>query len=152
MVENIHIENFNKKILKLDNGCWQWQGMKDKDGYGKIKVNNKRTSAHRLAMIIAHGSIEENKWVLHKCDNPACVNPDHLYFGNPSQNSMDRENRKRGRPLQGENNGANKLNNLSVLKIRELLKTAKGKEIADMFGVTPGLVSYIKSRKIWGHI
>lgn len=152
VIDKKHIEKFNQKISKFDNGCWHWQGMKDKDGYGKIKINNKRTSAHRLSMIMVHGDIPENNWVLHKCDNPSCVNPEHLYFGSPSQNSLDRENRKRGRPLKGENNGFNKLNDSAVLAIRKLFGVKKQTEIAEMFGVSPGLVSYIKSRKIWNHI
>ena len=87
-------------------GCWIWRGQVDTKGYGKFPVNRKWFSAHRMAYTIAHGGIPEGKWILHHCDNPLCVRPEHLYAGTAKDNAQDCVNRgrvgKRGRPRKVE--------------------------------------------------
>ncbi len=71
--------------------CWIWRGSKLKTGYGRFHFAGKTITAHRISWMLAHGSIEEGMHVLHKCDNPPCVNPDHLYIGTHTQNMQDKK-------------------------------------------------------------
>jgi len=147
-----HMSNrFWSKVNKTKS-CWLWTAGCDLDGYGLFKYYRKTRRAAQISMIITYGSIPKNCWVLHTCDNPKCVNPDHLYFGSPSMNSLDREKRNRGRDLKGSQNGFNKLVEKQVLEIRSLYKIMTNKIIALKYKITPSLVSLIMNRKVWKHI
>lgn len=78
------------------NGCWEWEGSRDKDGYGMIWVVNEQR-AHRASYAIHVKPIPKGLWVLHKCDNPPCVNPDHLFLGDHRINTQDAVDRNRFR-------------------------------------------------------
>jgi hypothetical protein len=97
------IERFFTKFKKLGpDDCWEWEGQKDKDGYGKfsyrIKPNRYFERAHRISAGIYHGDVVEDAIVMHKCDNPSCVNPNHLKIGTHLENEQDKD-RKGRRPL-----------------------------------------------------
>ena len=72
------------------NSCWNWTGGKREDGRGQSRLNGKSVSAPRVSYYLKHGKFPENgKWVLHKCDNPSCVNPDHFFVGGVAENARD---------------------------------------------------------------
>lgn len=78
--------------------CWLWTAFKDRDGYGKTLLfhNGKRIQrAHRAIFSLVNGPIPEGMWLLHKCDNPSCVNPKHLYLGTVIENAKDKSLRMR---------------------------------------------------------
>lgn len=84
------MKRFYNNILKVESGCWEWQAAKGHKGYGKCKYFGE-TLAHRVSFIIHHGPLLGSKMcVLHKCDNPPCVNPDHLFIGTLDDNNKDR--------------------------------------------------------------
>lgn len=92
------IDRFWEKVdKKSDNECWNWIGAKNKDGYGIFNLNGKNTSAHRALWIILNSEIELGLQVCHSCDNPSCVNPNHLWLGTDQQNKDDmvKKGRKR---------------------------------------------------------
>ena len=102
-------------------GCWVWTGQTDKDGYGTLGYKGKKTRAHRIAWIFVHGSIPDGLFVLHACDNPSCVNVDHLFTGNSRSNVDDMISKGRNakgdthwthlypeRRLTGDRNGVHK--------------------------------------------
>lgn len=83
-----------------DDGCMEWEGALNYYGYGQFSFEGKTWAAHRVAYEIANGSIKQSAskwWVLHKCDNPACCNPKHLYLGDAKDNANDMIDRKRQR-------------------------------------------------------
>lgn len=93
------MNRFFEKVAKTSD-CWAWLAGKDKDGYGKIKINGKTLQAHRVSWVIHNGCIPEGLSVLHVCDNPSCVNPKHLFTGTTLDNMRDRD--AKGRNFQNK--------------------------------------------------
>jgi HNH endonuclease len=108
--------------------------------------------SHRIVWQLYNGEILNNLCVCHHCDNPACVNIDHLFLGTPSDNQRDSFNKKRGRiPNQkGEEHSGVKLTEKDVLEIRESSLT--GRALAKIYNVCPNQISLIRLRKNWTHI
>jgi len=81
-------ERFYRRILKKDDGCWEWQGTKDRYGFFRWK-GWKGKGAHRFSYLLHKGDIKEKEVVMHICDKPLCVNPDHLKIGSQKDNMLD---------------------------------------------------------------
>lgn len=122
------------KVKKdIEEKCWIWMGYKDKLGYGQFQfrypVQVKRNlRAHRSSYELTYGSITEELFVCHKCDNPSCVNPHHLFLGTNYDNVMDRV--QKDRSAKGEKNGRSKLTIIKANEIRH--KFSIGTTIEDM--------------------
>jgi len=143
---------FNKYISKTES-CWLWKGGINECGYGKFSLFRKTIGAHRAAYMFFKKDIKENLLVLHKCDNPPCVNPEHLFLGTPKDNSRDMFNKKRNNTARGESHKNSKLNNKKVIGIKRLLKLGiEGSEIAKLLNVSPSTIYDIKNKGAWGHI
>lgn len=147
-------ERLISKIVN-DSGCWLWIGPYDYGGYGKINIDRRTVSTHRTSYEAFVGPIPTGMSVLHKCDKPACINPEHLFLGTQLDNMRDARRKGRTRSTfgietRGENNRAARLSESDVLKIRR----ASGiyDEIAQVFGVSGSTVSRIKRGKIWRHL
>ena len=148
-----------KHIEFKPNGCWEWTGAKNKPGYGRMKVNGKFLSPHRVAYVLFRGSIPENNDVCHKCDNPPCFNPDHLFAGTRSDNMMDCSNKGRRKPIpiekmaRGSGVGTSVLIEREVSVIKFLLKQGwRLQKIANMFHVHIMQISRIKRGIAWKHV
>jgi len=111
-----------EKFVKKTKTCWLWIGSKDPNGYGKMSYRNYPTNAHRMSWILNKGDIPDSKFILHKCDNPPCVNPDHLFVGTAKDNSTDmvRKGRHARFSNRGESCGSSKLRELDVSNIRKM--------------------------------
>lgn len=134
--------------------CWNWRGVKDENGYGKFRMEGKTLRAPRVAFWLRHGHWPEN--ACHKCDNPTCCNPDHLFDGTRSDNMQDmvRKGRHlRGAP-RGEAHGSSVLTNEKVHQMRAIyaLGETSISTIAKMFDCTFSTVQRVISRKSWRHI
>ena len=81
---------------KMFRDCWEWMGTKNGKGYGVVRHDGKTWMAHRLAFLFANAVHPEGKFVLHECDNPACINPKHLRLGTAQDNAQDQKQRGRG--------------------------------------------------------
>ena len=140
-------------IIDSVTGCWNWLGCKDWCGYGSVKYENKGEKAHRLSYKFHKGEIPEGMFVCHQCDNPACINPDHLFLGTPLDNVRDMFNKKRDRHPFGESHTSAKLKEVDVIKIKNLLSEGYGnKEIALLYGVRRQSIYAIKIGKTWRHL
>lgn len=144
---------WSKVSVGAPGACWEWKSGLDEDGYALFKVDRRTTRAARFSALLIFGTIAPGLWVLHSCDNRKCVNPHHLFLGSPSENSLDREQKGRGRNSQGSANGANKLTESDVLEIRAMYKNGfTQKEIAHRFNIDRANISVIVNRKTWRHI
>lgn len=134
--------------------CWMWTAGKSLSGYGHFWVKGRHERTNRVSWTIHHGPIPDGMLVLHRCDEPSCVNPDHLFLGTHADNAKDRKSKGRNGDMRGEKSSGAKLTDRDVLKIRELLQLGglTQTRISEMFGVGPCVISLIKVRKIWSHI
>ena len=133
-------------------GCLIWTGEVDKDGYGYIRVDGKKKFTHRVAYSLAKG--EPKNFVCHTCDTPGCINPDHLYDGDNSQNMRDRTARGRAKMATGERHGCSKYTAQQVKEIRAMRDAAASlSQIAKAFGTADsGYISLIVRRKLWKNV
>ena len=146
-------ERFFKYVNK-EKDCWIWTASKNWQGYGKIGVNYKDYRAHRLSWIIHHGHIPKGKLVLHRCDNPSCVNPNHLYIGNYKDNSNDCSVRGRRRVLVGEETGNSKLTNRIVSKIRNMniFNLSDQEKVAKRYKIGRSTIRDVIFGRTWKHL
>ena len=124
MIDEKTIKRFWDKVdVKGPDDCWEWKLSKASHGYGQLSSGHNKTphKAHRLSWEIHNGPIPEGLEVCHKCDNRACVNPDHLFVGTHHENMLDMvaKGRATQRGFPGERNGASKLTYKQVCEIRE---------------------------------
>lgn len=148
-------QRFDAKVLRGE-GCWTWLPARNRGRHGNFSVwrDGKAYTvlAHRYAYERANGPITDDLWVLHKCDNPICVRPDHLYLGTPLQNTGDAL--ARGRFALGERHGRVRLNENQVHQIRKL-RQVEGlacAEIAAQFSVSKSTVQRACAGLTWRHV
>lgn len=135
-------DSFWNRTEKKDNGCIIWKGNK-RNGYGRVGYKNKLISCHRLVWEWQNGKIPEKQLICHKCDNPSCVNHEHLFLGTHMQNMEDCKKKGRSPNNKGENNPNSKLTSSQIDCIRELRKKMKRFEIANIFSVSPETITRI---------
>lgn len=167
LIPETHAERTTRKFwasVRKTNGCWIWTRTTCHFGYGSFyPFKQSHVRAHRYAYELAHGPIPDGLWVLHKCDNPPCVRPDHLYLGNAADNASDRVNRGRGTSgsqcwpkhrKRGEELPASKVTEDIVRRIRAEhnppLVTNQG--LATRYGISKEQVWKIRKGRCWGHV
>lgn len=139
-------ERFASKIQSNElTGCNEWIGSKNEYGYGVININKKPVKAHRLAYKKVFGEIPKGMFICHKCDNPSCVNVDHLFLGTPSDNHQDMTKKNRQVIPVGEHNGKSKLNEIDVMAIKIQLRwKIDGASISRQFNVNKSTIYQIR--------
>lgn len=139
------------KYINKKGECWIWSSARNNKGYGFFSYKGKATLAHRFSYEVYVGNIKKGFQICHICDNPACVNPKHLFMGTQIQNMKDCVQKKRNRPPRGEKHPSAKLTINNVKKIRKMYETGNyfHKELGIMFGVTKQNIGDILNYKIW---
>jgi len=148
------VERFWSKVQKSE-GCWTWKAGFYRTGYGAFHVKRKKRFAHRVAYEFEIGPIPVGKVVMHTCDNPACVRPEHLRVGDQAENVADMIQKKRDRRpnLKGAENGRAKLTEEDVREIRRRLRAgATQTELALEYGVALSNIGHIVHGRSWGFL
>lgn len=134
-------DKFDTVKIDPETGCMNWQGARFSNGYGR--VGDQR--AHRLAYERKNGLIPEGFMVCHRCDNRACVNPDHLFLGTTDDNMADMV--AKGRSARGESHGRAKINRVVAAEIRDSSLSCRA--AAARYGVSKSMISYIRQGVNW---
>ena len=147
------LESFWSQVVKTDR-CWNWTGNKHSKGYGQYKMPGLSYRVHRASWQLANGPIPTGKHVLHKCDNPSCVNPDHLFLGDHFDNMRDMtvKGRLRIPDQKGEHHSQAKLTSGDVRVIRGLSEKYSHAKISTWFPVVRTVITQIVNRKLWPHV
>ncbi len=165
-------DRFFEKVEKTET-CWNWTGATD-GRYGQIFHNGKSAKAHRVSYQLAYGEIGAGLKVCHKCDNPGCVNPEHLFLGSQSDNLKDCVQKRRNGTVtkpwriakgdrsaarlhpetikRGEDHKKAKLTTDIVIYLREHKGEKSSRKFANQFGVSYSLINQVLSGKTWRHI
>lgn len=134
---------FMSKVKKTES-CWIWTACRNYAGYGLINIKKRSSLANRVSYTIFNGKIPDGLHILHRCDNPPCVNPKHLYAGTPTDNARDKSERGRCNPPK----------KLTWDKVREIRAAYDGKRgfqkmMGKRFGVTPSAIRSILINRNW---
>lgn len=134
-----------------ESGCWNSKKAKNKGGYTKFVAFGRTLLFHRVSYELYHGPIPNTMMVCHKCDNPTCVNPDHLFLGTAQDNMDDKiaKGRHKGAP-RGERHPGSKLTSWQVSELRLRIDQGENQySLAKEFGVSQSIISNIKTGKRW---
>jgi len=145
------LARFERKIDKSGE-CWLWTGATvGHMGYGHFSLGQRLEMAHRASWTLYRGPIPDGAWVLHTCDVPRCVNPDHLYIGDAKKNAQDKKDRGREVPLRGDVNGRALVTWDQVREIRRLRATTAltQDELGARFGLSRQAISRIVNNETW---
>lgn len=145
--DRCHIE---ASSIKASSGCWEWQRKRNKKT-GRAQINPSKgihTLAARVSFVAFKGAIPAGKFVCHSCDNPGCVNPDHLFLGSPQDNVADMM--AKGRQLRGEKNAHAKLTDEDVRAIRKSNETVSA--LARRYDVNRKTMQCAKEGRTWRHV
>lgn len=143
------------RVIIADGGCWEWVGAKTSRNYGNMGFGVKNVLVHRLIYSLCVGDLDKRLFVCHKCDNPPCCNPDHLFVGSPKDNTADMFSKGRNvnKCKFGEDHANSRFTNSDVLEIRS--RHAAGDTIyaiAKEYGCTTTAIWHIVKRKTWKHL
>lgn len=143
-------ERFWTKVERSEFNCWLWTASLWAGEYGAFFVDGRCKLAHRIAWEIVCGIIPRDLCVLHKCDNPACVNPSHLFLGTHVENMADMVKKDRGKSFSGSAHPRAKLKEADVFRIKR--DSRPQEDIAAQYGVSQTAISDIKTGRRWSHL
>jgi len=145
-------ERFTDKYEAGDpDDCWEWQGQRNDQGYGLFSIEGRQNRAHRIAWQLHNSATPGLLFVCHHCDNPACVNPDHLFLGTVADNTQDMYDKGRG--MAGEKHYFAKLKTKDIPEIRYRHEEGeRSVDIAKVFGVARTTINDVVSGRTWKHV
>lgn len=137
--------------VKTTDGCWLWVGNRGREGYGSIWVHGRAVRVHRFSWELHYGTIPHGMYVCHRCDNPSCVNPLHLFLGTHLDNMRDKmsKGRWRGHKICGEAHWNTKIGYKRAAEIRELAETMSARAIGRKFSLSHSAVMSVLNGTRW---
>ncbi len=138
--------------------CWVWTAGKYPDGYGNIRHSRgKNASAHRVSRVLSFGELPlsdhgDDLCVLHRCDNRACVRPDHLFIGTKKDNAIDRETKRRHGDIKGEKHPCARLTEADVRVIRGCSPSETHASLGRRFGISYQSIRAVRLGMTWRHV
>ena len=151
MIEQKYIDRLWSNVTRnAGDGCWEWTGWKTVKGYGVMQMGRGRAMrVHRLSWLVHNGELASDALVCHRCDNPSCVRPSHLFVGTSKDNNDDMLRKGRQRWCFGESNGVSIITAEQARSI--YLDPRLRREIAADHNICLSLVTEIKRRHLWSH-
>jgi hypothetical protein len=143
------IARFAEKFTREPSGCWSWDGASD-SRYGQFFLNGKVHKAHRASWMLYNGNIPGGIRVLHRCDNPMCVNPSHLFLGTLSDNTLDCVSKGRWNRPNGIKHYCARLTETKVRFIRKSPRSCE--DLSRKFSVSAQTIHEARTRKTWKHV
>ena len=134
----------------LGTRCWVWVGSVIWSGYGLFKSKGVQRGAHRYSWLIEYG-VWPTPCCLHKCDNPPCIRPDHLFEGSNKENTADMISKGRKFVMVGEKHSNAKLTSMAVIEIRQQRGKLSQSKLSELYGVNQSTISRIMQGKRWCH-
>jgi hypothetical protein len=147
MRQSTRVKRFSSRyVVNARSGCWEWIGTKDKDGYGKFgQLWGGR--ATRFSYSHYKGEIPRGMFVCHSCDNPSCVNPDHLWLGTPADNMRDRN--LKGRQAKHDRIRPTITKEVAYRAQQEMRDGLTQKSAAEKYGISRGMASMVARGLTW---
>ena len=145
----VGMDRVHGKYTVSESGCWVWNRKRNEWGYGVLGIANRSTLAHRFVWTEVHGSIPEGYGVLHRCDNPACINPEHLFLGTPADNNADMKAKGRNRQPKGTAHPRARLKPDDIRRIRSLAGKRTHISLAEEYKVAESTIWMILHNRIW---
>ena len=152
--EEMDAARFDANVA-ASSGCWEWTAARQPAGYGAFGAQSRNYGAHRWQWERHNGPIPNGMMVMHRCDNPACVRPEHLFLGTQTDNMRDKmaKGRHRYHVFQGEDHGRAKVTNEDVQAIRRLYAEGiSGPELSRRYGLGRTAIYKIIRRQSWRHL
>jgi len=153
-IEDLFHQSYQAVQRHYTTPCLEWQCSRVQDGYGQVRFEGKDIGAHRLSWLLNKGPIPKGLKVCHHCDNPPCVNPDHLFLGTDKDNSHDALEKGRLKPMRGSENGYSILTEEQVTEARQRWIPYKfpAWKLAKEYGISAGQMERILRREAWPHL
>lgn len=152
--ERLQAKGWTESVVVPELGpCWEWNGLRDKRGYGRICVaGRKMRFAHRISYMTWVGDLEPSEYICHMCDNPPCINPAHLFPGDQTKNMSDAA--RKDRTAYGVLQGQSKLTDEMVREIRERYVPRKVSQayLAAEYGVSQATINKVVRGKTWQRV
>ena len=141
------------RCVRAPSGCLEFSGCRNKQGYGGVRFGGKVRKAHRVSYTLSKGTIPEGFDICHKCDNPPCCNPDHLWAGPTIENIHDMEQKGRGKHPIGSNHKRSKLVESDIELVFYLRRAGMGlQKLANFFQVGQTTMGHVLSRDTWKYV
>ena len=152
MKKSLEERFWSRADKKSSDECWEWLGSKLRGGYGNLNQEGHTLQAHRYSYVLHIGDIPKGMLVCHSCDNPGCVNPEHLFLGTHLTNAMDKVSKDR--QIKGEGIYNHKIVEADAIRIRELYSQGNlsMRKIAKMFGLCYSETNAVINKRTWRYV